>query len=87
MDRFLPKAKVAGKADKPTGLQGKIEKKQSSGFGGRGGARGGRSDFGDRGRRGGFGGRGGCNVFSNKRFRRMFNVAFMIAFCRQEVVN
>ncbi|KAL9558618.1 hypothetical protein MBANPS3_000827 [Mucor bainieri] len=67
MDRFLPKPKVAGKASKPTGLQGKVEKKQSAGFsarGGRGGARGsrgGRGGFGgDRGGRGGFGGsRGG----------------------------
>ncbi|KAL0142310.1 Gar1/Naf1 RNA binding region-domain-containing protein [Mucor lusitanicus] len=69
--RFLPKPKVAGKASKPTGLQGKVEKKQSTGFGGRGGrggfgggrARGGsRGGFGggDRGGRGGFGGgRGG----------------------------
>ncbi|CAO0798765.1 unnamed protein product [Mucor circinelloides] len=62
MDRFLPKPKVAGKASKPTGLQGKVEKKQSSGFGaprgGRGGRGGGRGGFGgDRGGRGG--GRGG----------------------------
>ncbi|CAO3618719.1 unnamed protein product [Mucor fragilis] len=68
MDRFLPKPKVAGKASKPTGLQGKVEKKQSAGFsarGGRGGRGGGRGGFGgDRGgrggSRGGFGGdRGG----------------------------
>ncbi|KAI8048203.1 Gar1/Naf1 RNA binding region-domain-containing protein [Thamnidium elegans] len=59
MERFLPKPKVAGKADKPTGLQGKVEKKQSAGFGGRGG-RGGRGGFGgDRGGRGGRGGFGG----------------------------
>ncbi|KAI9469005.1 MAG: Gar1/Naf1 RNA binding region-domain-containing protein [Benjaminiella poitrasii] len=77
MDRFLPKAKAAGKASKPTGLQGKVEKKQSSfesggrgGRGGRGGARGGRGGGrgGARGGssrgggRGGFGGgRGGFN--------------------------
>ncbi|KAI8081363.1 Gar1/Naf1 RNA binding region-domain-containing protein [Halteromyces radiatus] len=39
LERFLPKPKVAGKASKPTGLQGKVEKR---GGGGRGGFRGGR---------------------------------------------
>ncbi|KAG0171968.1 H/ACA snoRNP pseudouridylase subunit [Apophysomyces sp. BC1034] len=55
LERFLPKPKVAGKAGKPTGLQGKVEK--------RGGGAGGRGGFGGRGRggprgggRGGFGG-------------------------------
>ncbi|KAK4519375.1 CAAX farnesyltransferase (FTase) subunit beta [Mucor velutinosus] len=76
MDRFLPKPKVAGKASKPTGLQGKVEKKQSAGFGargGRGGRGGGRGGFGgDRGGRGGgrggFGGsRGGRGGFGGDR--------------------
>ncbi|GAN02714.1 hypothetical protein MAM1_0027d02160 [Mucor ambiguus] len=72
MDRFLPKPKVAGKASKPTGLQGKVEKKQSTGFsarGGRGGRGGGRGGFGgDRGGRGGFGApRGGRGGFGGDR--------------------
>ncbi|SAM03573.1 hypothetical protein [Absidia glauca] len=70
LERFLPKPKIAGKASKATGLQGKVEKR--GGGGGRGGARGGarggrgRGGFGggDRGGRGGSrggfgGGRGG----------------------------
>ncbi|ORZ08707.1 Gar1/Naf1 RNA binding region-domain-containing protein [Absidia repens] len=58
LERFLPKPKVAGKASKATGLQGKVEKRGGAGGfrgGARGGARGGRG-----GGRGGFGGdRGG----------------------------
>ncbi|KAI9300706.1 Gar1/Naf1 RNA binding region-domain-containing protein [Cunninghamella echinulata] len=58
LERFLPKPKVAGKASKPTGLQGKVEKR-GGGRGGRGGARGGsRGGFGG-GRGGSFGGSGG----------------------------
>ncbi|KAI9286510.1 Gar1/Naf1 RNA binding region-domain-containing protein [Umbelopsis sp. AD052] len=37
IERFLPKPKVVGKASKPTGLQGRVEKRG----GGRGGSRGG----------------------------------------------
>ncbi|KAJ3031600.1 UNVERIFIED_CONTAM: hypothetical protein HDU68_002203 [Siphonaria sp. JEL0065] len=63
LDRFLPKPKAVGGKTKPTGMQGRVEKRG----GGRGGARGagGRGGFGgDRGgrggARGGFGGaRGG----------------------------
>ncbi|KAF7720746.1 H/ACA snoRNP pseudouridylase subunit [Apophysomyces ossiformis] len=65
LERFLPKPKAAGKAGKPTGLQGKVEKRGGGaggrgGRGGRGGARGGgRGGFGG-GRGGGRGGaRGG----------------------------
>ncbi|KAG1057350.1 hypothetical protein G6F43_000807 [Rhizopus delemar] len=69
LERFLPKPKVAGKASKPTGNQGRVEKKGGRG-GGRGGSRGGfggsrggsRGGFGGNSRgRGGFGGgnRGG----------------------------
>ncbi|KAJ3347980.1 H/ACA snoRNP pseudouridylase subunit [Entophlyctis luteolus] len=73
LERFLPKPKAAGgKGEeldisgfndyilvKPTGLQGKVEKRGGGG-GGRGGARGGRGGFSDRGGRGGRGGaRGG----------------------------
>ncbi|CAO3592823.1 unnamed protein product [Absidia cylindrospora] len=58
LERFLPKPKIAGKAFKATGLQGKVEKRGGAGGfrgGARGGARGGRG-----GARGGFGGdRGG----------------------------
>ncbi|GAB5588452.1 H/ACA snoRNP pseudouridylase subunit [Umbelopsis nana] len=72
IERFLPKPKVVGKASKPTGLQGKIEKRGGGrggargGFGGRGASRGGRGAprgaprGGPRGGgRGGFSGRGG----------------------------
>ncbi|KAJ3084306.1 Gar1-domain-containing protein, partial [Rhizoclosmatium globosum] len=54
LDRFLPKPKAVGGKAKPTGMQGKVEKR-----GGRGGARGGFG--GDRGGRGGArgGARGG----------------------------
>ncbi|KAI9313526.1 Gar1/Naf1 RNA binding region-domain-containing protein [Dichotomocladium elegans] len=69
LERFLPKPKTVNNSGKPTGLQGKVEKKSGGrggrgggrgGFGGRGGSRGGgRGGFGG-GRGGGFGGgRGG----------------------------
>ncbi|KAI8994460.1 Gar1/Naf1 RNA binding region-domain-containing protein [Pilobolus umbonatus] len=78
MEKFLPKSKAGGKADKPTGLQGKIEKKQSP-FASRGGARGGRgarggfSDRGGRGGRGGFSDRGGRGGFSDRGGRGGFS--------------
>ncbi|KAJ3073200.1 H/ACA snoRNP pseudouridylase subunit [Podochytrium sp. JEL0797] len=59
LDRFLPKPKVVGGKTKPSGMQGRVEKRG----GGRGGfaPRGGRGGFAPRGGRGGFGGgdRGG----------------------------
>ncbi|CDS07742.1 Putative H/ACA ribonucleoprotein complexFT subunit 1 [Lichtheimia ramosa] len=78
LERFLPKPKAVNQAGKPTGLQGKVEKKSGrGGFGGRGGSRGGfggrggsRGGFGGRcGSRGGFGGRGGSRGGSRGGFR------------------
>ncbi|CEG64447.1 Putative H/ACA ribonucleoprotein complex subunit 1 [Rhizopus microsporus] len=66
LERFLPKPKVAGKVSKPTGNQGRVEKKSSRGGATRGGGRGGfgrggfSRDGGRGGGRGGFG-RGGFN--------------------------
>ncbi|KAL1929265.1 hypothetical protein VTP01DRAFT_2324 [Rhizomucor pusillus] len=70
LERFLPKPKAVNTGSKPTGLQGKVEKKSGRGGGrggrggGRGGARGGGRGGGPRGgfrggARGGGGGRGG----------------------------
>ncbi|OBZ80119.1 H/ACA ribonucleoprotein complex subunit 1, partial [Choanephora cucurbitarum] len=68
MDRFIPKPKVAGKASKPTGLQGKVEKKTKApaARGSRGGfaSRGGSSRGG--GGRGGFGGGRGGGGFESR---------------------
>ncbi|CAO3665814.1 unnamed protein product [Umbelopsis ramanniana] len=64
IERFLPKPKVVGKASKPTGLQGKVEKRG----GGRGGSRGGFSGRGAP--RGGFSGRGAPRGGASRGFSR-----------------